>query len=466
MNTFRLREHGASILVSALAGAFGVALLQVTGALAQVIAADDVTGSSATVALMLTIVAGVFIAIATYVGGIVTANTFATIIAGRTRTIALRRLIGSTAAAERRRVASEGLMVGLIGAVIGAVAGTGFAAALVNIGVAVGQVPDLPYTYFAPVLLIPVVTVVLTTWLASWIGSRRVLTVSPIQATGAAQERSVDELGRHRVRTGISLTLFVIGTALLVVGMLVGLVSPLGVLIGVVGGILSFTGVALGATIIMPPALRLVGRMLGSTPSARLAAENAVRYPERSSRMTIGMVIAVSLVTMFIVAVESFQHIIDLARAAQPETYAGTEETLGMTVAVFSILVGFSAVIAAVGMVNTLSLSVLQRTRELGLLRALGFTARQLRGMIRAEALQLSAAALLVGLVLGIGYGWAGAQSLLGSAAGVPGLVLPVVPIWLLVAVAASAAVLTVVASVAPSRRATRIVPVEALAME
>jgi putative ABC transport system permease protein len=466
MNAFRLREHGASILVSALAGAFGVALLQVTGALAQAISADDVTGSSTTVAVMLTIVAGVFIAIATYVGGIVTANTFATIIAGRTRTIALRRLIGSTAAAERRRVASEGLMVGLIGAVIGAVTGTAFAAALVSIGVALGQVPDLPYTFLSPVLVIPVVTVVLTTWLASWVGSRRVLTVSPIQATGAAQERSVDELGRHRVRTGISLTLFVIGTALLVVGMLVGLVSPLGVLIGVIGGILSFTGVAMGATIIMPPALRLVGRMLGSTPSARLAAENAVRYPERSSRMTIGMVIAVSLVTMFIVAVESFQHIIDLARAAQPETYAGTEETLGMTVAVFSILVGFSAVIAAVGMVNTLSLSVLQRTRELGLLRALGFTARQLRSMIRVEALQLSAAALLVGLVLGIGYGWAGAQSLLGSAAGVPGLVLPVVPIWLLVAVAAAAAVLTVVASVAPSRRATRIVPVEALAME
>lgn len=466
MSAFRWRGHGASILVSALAGAFGVALLQITGALAQAISADDVTGSSATVALMLTIVAGVFIAIATYVGGIVTANTFATIIAGRTRTIALRRLIGSTAAAERRRVASEGLTVGLIGAAIGAVAGTAFAAALVGIGVALGEVPDLPYSFFAPVLLVPVVTVVLTTWLASWVGSRRVLTVSPIQATGAAQERSVDDLGRHRVRSGVSVTLFVIGTALLVLGMLVGLVSPLGVLIGVGGGILSFTGVALGATVIMPPALRLVGRMLGSTPSARLAAENAVRYPERSSRMTIGMVIAVSLVTMFIVAVASFQHIIDLARQAQPETYAGTEEMLSMTVAVFSVLVGFSAVIAAVGMVNTLSLSVLQRTRELGLLRALGFTARQLRGMIRAEALQLSAAALLVGLVLGIGYGWAGAQSLLGSADGVPGLVLPVVPIWLIAAVAAAAAILTVVASLAPSRRATRIVPVEALAME
>ena len=135
-------------------------------------------------------------------------------------------------------------------------------------------------------------------------------------------------------------------------------------------------------------------------------------------------------------------------------------------VTIFSVLIGFSALIAAGGMVNNLSLSVLQRTRELGLLRALGFTARQLRAMIRAEAAQLTIAAILVGLVLGIFYGWAGAQSLLGTINGAPGLVVPVVPLWLLAVVAVSAAVLTVVASVAPTRRATRIAPVVALAVD
>ena len=59
---------------------------------------------------------------------------------------------------------------------------------------------------------------------------------------------------------------------------------------------------------------------------------------------------------------------------------------LNVTVGVFTVLIGFSALIAAVGMVNTLSLSVMQRTRELGLLRALGFDRRQLRGMIVAES--------------------------------------------------------------------------------
>src|SRR5690606_7805464 len=117
--------------------------------------------------------------------------------------------------------------------------------------------------------------------------------------------------------------------------------------------------------------------------------------------------------------------------------------------------VGFSALIAAVGLVNTLSLGVAQRTRELGLLRALGFTAGQLRRMILAEAAQLTVTAVLVGLVLGAGYGWAGAQSMFGSLTSQPALVVPVVPGWLVVAVVAAAALITSAASVAPTRRAT-----------
>ena len=215
----------------------------------------------------------------------------------------------------------------------------------------------------------------------------------------------------------------------------------------------------------MPPALRLTGRMFGSSATARLAAENAVRYPERSSRTTIGLVIGVTLITMFAVAVESYRQMILAAQRSQPEVYQGVDQTLAITVGVFSVLMGFSALIAAIGMVNNLSLSVLQRTRELGLLRALGFTARQIRTMILAESAQLTVAAVLVGLVLGVLYGWAGAQSLLGSINGSPGLIVPVVPLLLIGIVVAGAAVLTLVASIAPSRRATRVAPVAALAV-
>lgn len=461
---FDAREHGASILVAALSSAFGVTLLQVTGALATLIAADDVTGSSETVGLMLGLVAIVFMTIAGYVGAVVTANTFATIIAGRVRTIALMRLIGSSARSERRSVAREGLRVGAIGALAGAVVGFGLNSILIWIAVRTGFVPALDYALVSPIAALPIVAVVITTWLASWIGSRRVLTVSPMEATGAAVELGSAQAAGRRGRNGAAISLFVTGTVLLALGIAVGLVSPAGVLIGVVGGLLSFTGVVLGAQLVMPRALSLVGRLFGRGATARLAAANALRYPERVSRTTIGLVIGVTLVTMFAVAVESYQALIRRAQEAEPELYYGVDETLAVTVGIFSVLIGFSALIAAVGMVNNLSLGVLQRTRELGLLRALGFTGAQARRMILFESAQMTAAAVLVGLLLGIGYGWAGAQSLLGALNGGPGLVPPAIPLALLAVIAVAAVLLTWVASVAPARRATRIAPVDALA--
>jgi putative ABC transport system permease protein len=462
MRGLAVREHVPSILVATLSAAFGATLLQLTGAIAVAIGGDDPASGGGTVALFLGLVALVFIAIAIYVGAVVTANTFATIIAGRIRTVALLRLIGSSAAAQRRAVAGEGLRVGIIGAVLGVVVGTGVTLLIVRIGVATSFLPDLGYDYLPPVVMLPVVAVVLTTWLASWIGSRRVLRVSPIQATGAAQEESLDESSGHRVRNVVALVLLVVGFGLLGFAVVLGLADPSAVLVGVLGGLLSFSGFVLGAQLVMPRVLRLVGRAFGSGPPARLAAQNAVRYPERSTRTTIGLVIGVTLITMFAVAAETYQQIIRAEQQARPELNDGLDDILLITVGVFSVLIGFSALIAAVGLVNNLSLSVLQRTRELGLLRALGFTGRQVRRMILVESASLTTAAVLVGLVLGTFYGWVGAQSLLGAIAG--GIVAPALPVGLLAIVALAAVALTLVASVAPSRRATRVAPVAALA--
>ena len=461
-----LREHASSILVAGLGTAFGVALLQVTGALSDAVAADDVAGSSRTVTVVLSVIGFVFATIAIYVGAIVTANTFATIVAGRARTISLLRLIGASAATQRRAIAREGLLAGVVGAVAGTVAGSAVAIAIVEWGRSSGLFSPFTPNYFHPVVLLPAGAVILTTWLASWIGSRRVLTVTPLQAIGGAQELSrEDTLARPR-RNGAAVTLMVIGGAILVLGLFAGLVTPFAVLIGVVGGLLSFSGLVLGAHLVMPPALRLVGRIMPGGASAHLAAQNAIRYPERSSRSTIGLVIGVTLVTMFGVAIASFREIVAAAQSAQPETYQGTNQVLDAVTLVFSILVGFSALIAAVGLVNSLSLTVLQRTRELGLLRALGFTIRQLRRMVLAEAAQLTITAVLVGLILGGIYGWVGAQTLFGSIHGSPGIVAPGIPWTVIGALVAGSVILTLIASVAPARRATRVTPVTALAAE
>lgn len=82
---------------------------------------------------------------------------------------------------------------------------------------------------------------------------------------------------------------------------------------------------------------------------------------------------------------------------------------LGMVVGLLVI----SVIIAIVGVANTLGLSVVERTREIGLLRALGLTRAQVRSMFGKEALMLSGIAAILGIALGIGYGIAGSHALL-----------------------------------------------------
>jgi putative ABC transport system permease protein len=71
-----------------------------------------------------------------------------------------------------------------------------------------------------------------------------------------------------------------------------------------------------------------------------------------------------------------------------------------------------SLVIAWLGIVNTLALSVFERTREIGLLRAVGMATKQVRRMVRLEAVVIALFGALLGIVLGLGYGAALVQAL------------------------------------------------------
>lgn len=464
----RERGMGASILVAALSSAFGVVLLSASGYIAAVLRADPYIGGSGTLAMVLGILTVLLVGVAVYVAAIVTANTFSTIVAGRTRRIALMRLIGASARAQRAEVARQGLVVGVIGALLGLVAGTALSAVGVIVAERVLGTQGVEYAVVQAVLLIPAVTVALTTWAAAWAGSRRVLTVTPLEALGGSVERGHEEHVRRTGRNVTAIALFVAGGALLAAGIMLGLVTSLGVVVAFGGGILSFTGLALGATLVMPPILRLVGRAFGGSATARLAAENALRHPERSSRMAIGVVMGVTLVTMFAVALESAKSVLNAASGGDmpPEMAALIDTFAGIMMGIVAV----SAVIAAVGLVNLLTIGVVQRTRELGLLRALGLSSPQVRAMVLLESAHITVAAVATGLVLGVVYGWAGAQSLLGTvpvrpdAPAVATFVAPAVPLWPVLAIVAATAVLTLVAAVAPTRLATRVSPVAALA--
>ena len=464
-----LREQGiaASVLVAAISSAFGVILLSATGYIEALLSSDPYIGQSGTLAVVLAIMSTLLIAVAVYVAAIVTANTFATIIAGRTGRIALLRLIGSSARSQRTEVARQGLVVGALGASIGLVVGVAVSASgIVVLGEVLG-IDGVAYSVVRPVLLVPAVAVVLTTWAAAWAGSRRVLTVTPLQAIGGAVAPSHETLSGRRGRRAVAIGLSALGCGLLAAGIGLGLVSPLGVVVAFAGGILSFTGLVLAAPVVMPPLLRAVGRIFGSSATARLAAENALRDPERSSRMAIGVVMGVALVTMFAVAAESVKAVLSASwnGDAPAEMLAVIDAFSGVMMA----LVAVSAVIAAVGLVNLLTIGIVQRRRELGLVRSLGMSSAQVRRMVLLEAVHVIATAVSTGLVLGAVYGWAGAQSLLGSVAvpphfTSPTFVAPGMPWTALAVIVVAAAGLTLVASVAPTRAATRVAPIEALA--
>ncbi|GAB2830691.1 hypothetical protein GCM10027024_00780 [Microbacterium insulae] len=463
----RERGMGASILVATISSAFGAVLLSATGYIAAILRADPYIGSSEVLAVVLVVLTVILTGVAVYVAAIVTANTFSTVVAGRTRRIALLRLIGASARSQRSEVARQGLVVGAIGALLGLILGTVLSAAGIALAEPLLGIDDVGYGVVQGVLVVPALIVALTTWAAAWVGSRRVLAVTPLQALGGSVEATHEAVAGRRGRNAGAIALFVAGAALLAAGIALGLVTPLGVVVAFFGGLLSFTGLVLGSTLVMPPVLRLVGRMFGRSATARLAAENALRYPERSSRMAIGVVIGVTLVTMFAVALETVKSVVTASAGGEvdPEFTAVIDTFAGIMMG----LVAVSAVIAGVGLVNLLTIGVVQRRRELGLLRSLGVSIGQVRRMVVLEAAHITIAAVVTGLLLGTAYGWAGAQSLLGSVA-IPPLwlsptfVAPAVP-WVPVAlIVVATAVLTLVAAVVPTRLATRVAPVEALA--
>ena len=124
-------------------------------------------------------------------------------------------------------------------------------------------------------------------------------------------------------------------------------------------------------------------------------------------------------------------------------------------------LLALAVLIALIGIANTLALSIYERTRELGLLRAVGTTRGQLRAIVRYEALVISLFGAVEGLSLGMLFGWAIVAAL--HSQGVTQLVFPVAQ---LVGMAVLAGLAGIVAAIAPSRRAARLNILQAVTTE
>jgi putative ABC transport system permease protein len=144
----------------------------------------------------------------------------------------------------------------------------------------------------------------------------------------------------------------------------------------------------------------------------------------------------------------------DEARDAEAELI---DQFLGVTVA----LLFLSELIAVLGIVNTLALSVYERTHEIGMLRAVGMTRRQLRRSVRWESVIIAAMGGALGLALGLVWAWAFASALESEDLFV--FTIPVGRVGVLVAVSLVAGVL---AAVLPAWRASRLDVLQAIAQE
>ena len=133
---------------------------------------------------------------------------------------------------------------------------------------------------------------------------------------------------------------------------------------------------------------------------------------------------------------------------------------LTMMLNMLYLLLGLSVIVSLFGVINTLVLSVFERTRELGMLRAIGMTRRQVRRMIRHESIVTA----LIGAALGIGVGMFLA-AVTTTALSKYGVVFAV-PYGSLAVFVAIAVLAGMLAAILPARRASRLNVLEALQYE
>lgn len=256
--------------------------------------ADDIKDAISFLPTMLLIFAG----IATFVGAFLIFNTFSITVAQRQREFALLRALGASRRQVRLLVSGEALAVGLVGAVLGMLAGFVVAPGLRAMIKAFGA--DMPATstvFSGRTLLVSLIVGVVVTMLASFLPARRATKVAPVEALRDAAAPP----GRGAVSRGPVL----VGVGFGVVGVIGLVLGAFGVIDGDAGTAFAGGGAGLlfvAATLISPalvgPLATVVGKPLQRIFGlpGRLARDNAARQPGRTAVTSGALMIGLALV--------------------------------------------------------------------------------------------------------------------------------------------------------------------------
>lgn len=247
----------------------------------------------------------VFALIALFVGSFIIYNTFSIIVAQRTRELALLRAIGAGRAQVLRSVIGEAAIVGFGASVIGVGFGILLAIGLNALMQKIGfSGPDTPIVIPPSAVISSILVGTVITLIAAVFPARRAATIPPV---AAMRDVAVDRTGASRVRVLFGALLLALGAFLLWYGLTGS--SDIGLQLIGAGAFSVFIGLTVIGPVIAAPFANLLGwplqRIRGI--SGRLARENAMRNPRRTSTTASALMIGIGLVGFIAVTAQSLK---------------------------------------------------------------------------------------------------------------------------------------------------------------
>jgi putative ABC transport system permease protein len=235
----------------------------------------------------------VFAFVALFVGAFIIFNTFAIIVAQRTRELALFRALGASPRQVMTSVIVEALVVGVVASALGVVVGVGLASVLKGLLNATGfDIPASGAVILPRTIIVSIVVGTLVTLVAAIVPARRAARVAPIEALREAQDRPGRSLRFRLIAGGIVL-------ALGVIPLLYGLFGNPDNALQLVGLGVAFTfiGIAMLTPMIARPVAAALGSPIRRTGvPGKLGRENAMRNPRRTAATASSLMIGLGLV--------------------------------------------------------------------------------------------------------------------------------------------------------------------------
>ena len=232
------------------------------------------------------------------VGTFLIANTFSMIVAQRTKEFALLRALGASKGQITRSVVVESLLVGLLGSVLGVVAGAGLVAVIRAVMEAQGMgLSGAGSGLSVSAVAVPIVVGVIVTVLSAWAPARRAGRVQPVEAMRSSETATPQPLIARTVFGGL---LLAAGAGLLAWGVIWddGSTSRRAILIGA-AAVCVIVGLFLAGPALSLPIVPVLGRIIGAPfgSMGSLAATNSKRNPRRSSATAFALMLGIALVT-------------------------------------------------------------------------------------------------------------------------------------------------------------------------